>query len=209
MADEKKSARSSKPDALQASLNDVSRFMTTPAFLRGITPSRLPSAAVSDASTSPTQAGARSPSGLPRPSQLNIAHAFEEGLEHADLVAPLIQDPCADGSPSSIDQRVVHQLEEQFVGAHRAYTDMATFQTFSHGHQDLVLAVDFNYFGTRMVTASSDHRLKVWDKKDESWTLVESWKAHDAEILDVSNLIFSRTPRFGCAHTFATFVTRR
>ncbi|KAF2999878.1 epoxide hydrolase, soluble (sEH) [Curvularia kusanoi] len=59
-----------------------------------------------------------------------------------------------------------------------------TFTTFSHGHQDLVLAVDFNYFGTRMVTASSDHRLKVWDKKDESWALVESWKAHDAEITD-------------------------
>jgi WD40 repeat protein len=51
-----------------------------------------------------------------------------------------------------------------------------------------VLAVDFNYFGTRMVTASSDHRLKVWDKKDDSWTLVESWKAHDAEIVDVSVL---------------------
>jgi nucleoporin SEH1 len=202
MTDEKKSARSSKPDALQASLNDVSRFMTTPGFLRGLTPSRLPSAAVSDASTSPTQAGARSPnSGLPRQSHLNIAHAFEEGLEHADLVAPLIQDPSADGSPSSIDPRVVTQLEEQFVGAHRAYADMASFQTFSHGHQDLVLAVDFNYFGTRMVTASSDHRLKVWDKKNESWVLVESWKAHDAEILDVSYLIISRTPRLGCAHT--------
>jgi nucleoporin SEH1 len=200
MADEKKSARSSKPDALQASLNDVSRFMMTPGFLRGITPSRLPSAAVSDASTSPTT-GARSPAGMPRLSQLNIAHVFEEDLEHVDLVAPLIQDPCADGSSSSIDQRVVTLLEEQFVGAHRAYADMASFQTFSHGHQDLVLAVDFNYFGTRMVTASSDHRLKVWDKKDESWTLVESWKAHDAEILDVSYLIFSRTPRFACAHT--------
>lgn len=48
-----------------------------------------------------------------------------------------------------------------------------------------MLAVDFNYFGTRMVTASSDHRLKVWDKKDDSWNLVESWKAHDAEIVDV------------------------
>lgn len=69
------------------------------------------------------------------------------------------------------------------------YAKMAAernFQTFNHGHQDLVLAVDFNYFGTRMVTASSDHRLKVWDKKDDSWTLVESWKAHDAEIVDVS-----------------------
>jgi nucleoporin SEH1 len=208
MGDERKSARSSKPDALQVSLNDVSRFLSTPGFLRGITPSRLPSAAVSDASTSPTQAGARSPPGLPRLSNLNIAHAFEEELEHADLVAPLIQDPCADGSPSSIDQRVVKQLEEKFMGAHRAYADMASFQTFNHGHQDLVLAVDFNYFGNRMVTASSDHRLKVWDKKDDSWTLVESWKAHDAEILDVSYLISAARLVSVARIQFATFVTR-
>jgi nucleoporin SEH1 len=26
----------------------------------------------------------------------------------------------------------------------------------------------------------------VWDKKDETWTLIESWKAHDAEVVDVS-----------------------
>jgi nucleoporin SEH1 len=65
-------------------------------------------------------------------------------------------------------------------------TSERNFQSFSHEHKDLVLAVDFNYFGTRMVTASSDHRLKVWDKKDDAWTLVESWRAHDAEIVDVS-----------------------
>ncbi|KAF2455057.1 nuclear pore protein [Lineolata rhizophorae] len=64
------------------------------------------------------------------------------------------------------------------------------FQTFSHGHQDLVLAVDFNFYGTRMVTASSDQRLKVWDRNTkkgatEQWTLVDSWRAHDAEIVDV------------------------
>jgi nucleoporin SEH1 len=114
---------------------------------------------------------------------------FENALEHADLVAPLIQEPCADGSSFSVDQRVIEHLERDFVGARHAYAKMASernFTTFSHGHQDLVLAVDFNYFGTRMVTASSDHRLKIWDKKDDSWSLVESWKAHDAEITDVS-----------------------
>jgi nucleoporin SEH1 len=112
---------------------------------------------------------------------------FENALEHADLVAPLIQEPCADGSSFSVDQRVIEHLERDFVGARHAYAKMASernFTTFSHGHQDLVLAVDFNYFGTRMVTASSDHRLKIWDKKDDSWSLVESWKAHDAEITD-------------------------
>lgn len=61
----------------------------------------------------------------------------------------------------------------------------ASFSTFQHGHQDLVLAVDFNLYGDRMVTASSDHRLKVWDKKDENWILTDTWRAHDAEIVDV------------------------
>ncbi|KAI4732836.1 WD40 repeat-like protein [Aureobasidium sp. EXF-12298] len=54
-----------------------------------------------------------------------------------------------------------------------------------HGHHDLVLAVDYNFYGTRMVTASSDHRLKVWDRKDDGWTVTDVWKAHDAEVTDV------------------------
>ena len=61
-----------------------------------------------------------------------------------------------------------------------------SFHHFSHGHHDLVLAVDYNFYGTRMVTASSDHRLKVWDRKDDGWTVTDVWKAHDAEVTDVS-----------------------
>jgi nucleoporin SEH1 len=196
--------QSSRPDRVQANLDYVSLRLASRDVLRQITSSRLPSAAVSDSSSpSPTREEARSPS-RPRPqSNLNVAITYEDELEQADLVLPLIQEPCADGSPGSVDKRVINHLQVQFVGAHHAYANMAaerTFSTFSHGHQDLVLAVDFNYFGTRMVTASSDHRLKVWDKKEDSWTLVESWKAHDAEIVDVSYLIFSRKPRFGCLH---------
>ena len=194
-------------DAIQLNLDAVTRCLVRPTFLSNLTPSRLPSSAVSESSSlSPTRDEARLHSGLlsqNRQSHLNLAVTFEDVLEHADLVSPLIQEPCADGSPSSVEKRIVDHLESHFVGARHAYATMAAernFQTFSHGHQDLVLAVDFNYFGTRMVTASSDHRLKVWDKKDESWILVESWKAHDAEIVDVSYLIFSRKPRFGRMH---------
>ena len=61
------------------------------------------------------------------------------------------------------------------------------YHRFNHGHQDLVLAVDYNYYGNRMVTASSDHRLKVWDLKDDQWTVVDVWRAHDAEITDVGH----------------------
>lgn len=179
----------SQLDAIQLSLDAVTRRLARPNFLNKITPSRLPSSAVSDSSSlSPTRDDARLHSGPlshHRHSHLNLAVSFEDVLEHVDLVSPLIQEPCADGSPSIVDRRIVDQLESHFVAARRMYAAMAAFQTFSHGHQDLVLAVDFNYFGTRMVTASSDHRLKVWDKKDDSWSLVESWKAHDAEIVDV------------------------
>jgi WD40 repeat protein len=38
-----------------------------------------------------------------------------------------------------------------------------------------------------MATASSDHRLKVWDRDDKSgqWSVLDVWKAHDAEVQDV------------------------
>lgn len=191
----------SSSDTVQL-LDAVTHRLARPAFLSSITPSRLPSQAASDASLSPTRDEARlhagpGPLSNHRHSHLSLAVTVEDAIEEADLVAPLIQEPCADGTSLSADFRVTQRLEQGFVGAHHAYTKMAserTFTTFSHGHQDLVLAVDFNYFGTRMVTASSDHRLKVWDKKDDSWSLVESWKAHDAEITDVSasKRIFSR-----------------
>ncbi|CAA9961673.1 hypothetical protein PTMSG1_05050 [Pyrenophora teres f. maculata] len=189
MANNTQPGRSAKPDPFLAELNAVNNHLATPGFLQRLTPSQLPSAAVSDSSSlSPTREEARSR--RPRPSHLNLAVAFEDEneIEHVDLISPLIQEPCADGNPGSLDQHIADHLQVAFVRARRAYAAMAaerSFSTFAHGHQDLVLAVDFNYFGNRMVTASSDHRLKVWDKKDDAWTLVESWKAHDAEIVDV------------------------
>ncbi|PVH94537.1 WD40 repeat-like protein [Periconia macrospinosa] len=198
-------------DVIQLNLDAVTRRLIRPTFLTTLTPSRLPSQAASDASLSPTQSPSKSKShshshshSQPqnqihtqqhRPSHLHkISVTFEDVLEQADLVAPLIQEPLADGGAPALEKRVRDTLEAQFLGARTAFSShpksiMAAsdrnFQTFAHGHHDLVLAVDFNYFGTRMVTASSDHRLKVWDKKDDAWSLVESWKAHDAEIVDV------------------------
>ncbi|KAF1834053.1 WD40 repeat-like protein [Decorospora gaudefroyi] len=178
----KQPGRSAKSSLANVDLDEVSRLMSTPAFLRGLAPSQLPSAAVSDGSSlSPTHNEARP---HPGPSALHLAETLrdlEDELEDADLLQPLIQEPCADGTSTSIEKRVVTHLDGHFLGAHRDYS---TMQTFPHGHEDVVLAVDFNYFGNRMVTASSDHRLKVWDKKDDAWALVESWRAHDAEIVD-------------------------
>ena len=204
MANNNNAGRPARTDQLLDGLDAVNTHLASPNFLRHLTVSRLPSAAVSDSSSlSPTKDEARSRARRP---DLNIAVALEDEIEHVDLIAPLIQEPCADGSTGSVEQHIVDHLEVTFVGAHRVYAKMAaaqSFQTFSHGHQDLVLAIDFNYFGTRMVTASSDHRAKVWDKKDDSWTLVESWKAHNAEIIDVSYLIFSRKSPFGRLHVIS------
>lgn len=62
----------------------------------------------------------------------------------------------------------------------------AGFADFDAGHRDLVTVTKFNFYGSRIVTASSDHRMKVWDLKDGQWQLIDTWRAHDAEIRDVS-----------------------
>ncbi|KAK3678379.1 hypothetical protein LTR78_001676 [Recurvomyces mirabilis] len=61
------------------------------------------------------------------------------------------------------------------------------FHRLSHGHNDLVLATAFNLYGTRMATASSDHRVKVWDLHEATtqWIVTDVWTAHDAEVTDV------------------------
>ncbi|EMC93238.1 hypothetical protein BAUCODRAFT_233614 [Baudoinia panamericana UAMH 10762] len=67
------------------------------------------------------------------------------------------------------------------------------FHRFSHGHHDLILATSFNLYGTRMATASSDHRVKVWDHHERTkdgelsahWTVTDVWLAHDAEVTDI------------------------
>lgn len=67
-----------------------------------------------------------------------------------------------------------------------AQTEMTQgFTDFDSGHRDLVTVTKFNFYGNRIVTASSDHRMKVWDQKDSGWQLVDTWRAHDAEIRDV------------------------
>ncbi|BCS08919.1 nucleoporin SEH1 [Aspergillus tubingensis] len=63
---------------------------------------------------------------------------------------------------------------------------MAGFADFDAGHRDLVSVTKFNFYGNRIVTASTDHRMKVWDQKDGEWQLVDTWRAHDAEIRDAT-----------------------
>ncbi|KAL2831942.1 WD40-repeat-containing domain protein [Aspergillus pseudoustus] len=62
----------------------------------------------------------------------------------------------------------------------------SAFSDFDAGHRDLVTVTKFNFYGNRIVTASSDHRMKVWDQKDGEWQLTDTWRAHDAEIRDAT-----------------------
>ncbi|KAI9266219.1 WD40-repeat-containing domain protein [Helicostylum pulchrum] len=58
---------------------------------------------------------------------------------------------------------------------------------FDTGHEDLIHDVAYDFYGKRLVTCSSDQRLKVWDfveRPDASvWELNDVWKAHDSSIL--------------------------
>ena len=67
----------------------------------------------------------------------------------------------------------------------QAMASSQSFTTFEQNHLDVVLAVDFNFYGTRMATGSADHRVKVYDRKEDNWSLVDTFGAHDAEITDV------------------------
>ncbi|KAL1959725.1 hypothetical protein VTO42DRAFT_1311 [Malbranchea cinnamomea] len=63
---------------------------------------------------------------------------------------------------------------------------MTNFTEFEAGHRDLVTVTKFNFYGNRLLTASLDHRVRVWDQKESGWELTDTWRAHDAEIRDAA-----------------------
>lgn len=64
------------------------------------------------------------------------------------------------------------------------------FQSFENAAADAVLAICYNSSGKRMATASADHKVRIYETGDPDVnaqpTLTDQWRAHDAEILDVS-----------------------
>ena len=199
-------------DPIQVNLDAVSSRLAKPSFLKHLTPSRLPSQAASEASLSPPEASqaqfnARTQSHFQKPRRFgNLHQRSRSPLDVAVTQLSLIDDALepdvstfilrADDSDiskalpiSARQKKAIDNLRASFLYANRAYAKMTeekSFQSFDHGHQDLVLAVDYNFYGTRMVTASSDHYLKVWDRKDTDWNLIDSWKGHEAEVVGVS-----------------------
>jgi nucleoporin SEH1 len=172
-------------------LDVLNNILTAPAFLRGLSPSRLPSHAVSStpASTTPTQAD------YPPPAPESQSETEEQQNVRAiqnQLQGFVITHYDTDASYEFKDpQTASEEVNKASIEAWRLFA-MATdrgYLTFEEGEGDVVLAVDFNHYGTRMVTASADHKLKVWDRKDDNWALVDSWRSHDAEIVDVSSVL--------------------
>lgn len=61
------------------------------------------------------------------------------------------------------------------------------FKNFDHEAADVVLAVAFNSSGTRIALGAADHKIRVYDvEQDETSTLVDQWRGHDAEVMDAS-----------------------
>ncbi|KAL8756351.1 MAG: hypothetical protein Q9199_003008 [Rusavskia elegans] len=60
------------------------------------------------------------------------------------------------------------------------------FQGFDHGATDLVSAAEFNGPGTHLAVCSADHSIRVFTQDHRhDWILLDQWRGHDAEILDV------------------------
>ncbi|KAI9030786.1 WD40-repeat-containing domain protein [Phycomyces nitens] len=64
---------------------------------------------------------------------------------------------------------------------------MSSITAFDTAHEDLVHDIAYDFYGKRLVTCSSDQRLKVWDfvehEESAAWELNDTWKAHDSSIL--------------------------
>lgn len=71
------------------------------------------------------------------------------------------------------------------------------FSIQQHGHRDMVEASAFNSYGTRFALGSADGKIKVFDRlKNGSWSLCDTWSAHNAEVLEVS--LSASWVRWGC-----------
>lgn len=84
------------------------------------------------------------------------------------------------------ETRINEALSPALLHRHKKNT-MSSLTKFDTGHEDLIHDVAYDFYGKRLVTCSSDQRLKVWDfveREDVSvWELSDSWKAHDSSIL--------------------------
>lgn len=64
------------------------------------------------------------------------------------------------------------------------------FKELTHEGSELVLAAHYNSYGTRLVTGSADHKIRVFDLDDEkNWVAADAWRGHNGEVLDVRQML--------------------
>jgi len=49
-------------------------------------------------------------------------------------------------------------------------------------HRDVIHDLCWDYYGRRLATCSSDHTIKIWDKKDGEWKFTQEIPAHSSSI---------------------------
>ena len=65
-------------------------------------------------------------------------------------------------------------------------TAQSGFQSFEHAAADIILAASFDALGSRVAVCSADHRIRVYSiNQDRAWTLLDQFRGHDGEVLDV------------------------
>lgn len=69
-------------------------------------------------------------------------------------------------------------------------------------HEELIHSVRYDYYGKKIVTCSSDQKLKVWEQDESgSWRLTADWKAHKGSIFRAEWV----HPRFGSVLVSCSF----
>lgn len=63
---------------------------------------------------------------------------------------------------------------------------MSKSRSFSPSHHDRVTVLATNFTGTRILTGSIDHRLKIWDRNPKTGDrrLLDTFTAHDSDVRD-------------------------
>lgn len=58
-------------------------------------------------------------------------------------------------------------------------------QGASAGGSEIVTCADFDAYGTRLITGGADHRLRIYEKIEDRWDLLDVWRGHSAVVIDV------------------------
>lgn len=133
--------------------------------------------------------GERSPGGESEPLLEELVAALDSFYESLEAGVSSSSPPSSPSSTRSSSKLSFHTCAEEADET----PIMAPTQPFDAGHNDRVTAVHANFYGTRILTASIDHRIKVWerDPKTGERTLLDTFTAHDADIRDVSLSLFT------------------